>query len=401
LTFNDYILLTVNAMQFIRIQSLLLNIAVGLSLIAFLNGCSKGGGAQVRSRGGAKYAVEIATVESRKVDFTVHAVGSVEAFETVPVTARIQGVVEKVRFREGDVVRACEPLVEVEPERYRLMMQSAEAQFEKSKASLREAQTGLARRIGIQEKNSGLVSPQEVEEWQTRVRTLQADSAYTLAALEQARLNQRDARIPAPVSGIIQNRSVNTGQYVKEGTIIGTLVRRDPLLLRFTVPEQDAQRLRTRMPVRFSVREDSTEYSAIITAITESADPMTRMVTVTAEVTDDNRAVLRPGAFVEVTVLLGESSVLPLVPQTSIRPSERGFLAFVVEDSTARERVLTLGMRSPEGLVEVRSGIRDGEKIVVRGAEALYDGAPVRVAKVSDLSPAGTSLSDSTKGITP
>jgi membrane fusion protein (multidrug efflux system)/multidrug efflux system membrane fusion protein len=100
---------------------------------------------------------------------------------------------------------------------------------------------------------------------------------------------------------------------------------------------------------------------------------------------------------VEVTVLLGESAELPLIPQTSIRPSERGFLAFVVEDSTARERVLTLGMRSSEGLVEVRSGMRDGEKVVVRGAEALYDGAPVRIAKVSDLSPSGKSPSDSPK----
>jgi len=369
---------------------------VSIATASIFGGCQNGGSAQTRTRGRVKYAVEIATVESRKVDFTVHAVGSVEAFEIVPVTARVQGVVERVLFREGDAVREGKPLVEVEPERYHLMLQSAEAQFEKAKASLQEAKTGLARRTGIQEKNPGLVSPEEVEEWQTRVRTLEADSAYTLAALDEARLNQRDSRIPAPVSGIIQSRAVKTGQFVQQGTVIATLVRRDPLLLRFTVPEQDAQRLRTTMPVQFSVRDDDTEYSAVITAIRESADPLTRMVPVTAEVTDENRAVLRPGVFVEVTVLLGESAELPLIPQTSVRPSERGFLAFVVEDSTARERVLTLGMRSPDGLVEVRSGMRDGEKVVVRGAEALFDGAPVRIAKVSDLSP-GDASPDSTK----
>jgi multidrug efflux system membrane fusion protein len=387
-------------MKFARILLLLYGIIVGSMAASILSGCSKGGDAQIRPRSGPKYAVEIAIVESRKVDFTVQAVGSVEAFEIVPVTARVQGVVEKVLFREGDAVRAGEPLVEVEPERYRLMTESAEAQFEKAKASLQEAKTGLARRTDIQKRNPGLVSPEEVEEWQTRVRTLEADSAYALAALDQARLNQRDARIPAPVNGVIQNRAVNTGQFVQQGTVIATLVRRDPLLLRFTVPEQDAQRLRTKMPVRFRVRDDDTDYSAVITAITESADPMTRMVTVTAEVTDNNRAVLRPGAFVEVTVLLGESAELPMIPQTSIRPSERGFLAFVVEDSVARERVLTLGMRSPEGLVEVRNGIHDGEKIIVRGAEALYDGAPVRIAKVSDISSTADSPSDSAKEAT-
>jgi multidrug efflux system membrane fusion protein len=372
--------------------------AVSLLAATIFGGCTKGGDPHTRSRGVPKYAVEVATVESREVDFTVRAVGSVEAFEIVPVTARIQGVVEKVLFREGDAVRAGEPLVKVEPERYRLLTESAEAQFEKAKASLQEAKTGLARRMDIQQKDPGLVSPEEIEQWQTRVRTLAADSAYALAALEQARLNQRDAHIPAPVSGVIQNRSVNTGQYVQEGTVIGTLVRRDPLLLRFTVPEQDAQRLRTKMPVQFRVRDDSTEYTAVITAITESADPVTRMVAVTAQVTDDNHAALRPGAFAEVTVLLGQAAVLPLIPQTSIRPSERGFLAFVVDDSVAHERVLTLGMRSPEGLVEVRNGIHDGEKIVVRGAEALYDSAPVRITQVSDILSSSASPSDSTKG---
>jgi hypothetical protein len=86
------------------------------------------------------------------------------------------------------------------------------------------------------------------------------------------------------------------------------------------------------------------------------------------------------------------------VPQTAIRPSERGFLAFVVQDSTAHERVLTLGMRSADGLVEVKSGIENGEQIVVRGAEALYEGAAVRIGKVSDILPGGMPAdSDSVK----
>jgi membrane fusion protein (multidrug efflux system)/multidrug efflux system membrane fusion protein len=137
------------------------------------------------------------------------------------------------------------------------------------------------------------------------------------------------------------------------------------------------------------VRDDEKNYTAQITAVTESADPVTRMVSVTAEVTDEQQMQLRPGAFAEVTVLLGESADLPVVPQTAIRPSERGFLAFVVQDSTAHERVLTLGMRSADGLVEVKSGIENGEQIVVRGAEALYEGAAVRIGKVSDILPGG------------
>jgi multidrug efflux pump subunit AcrA (membrane-fusion protein) len=115
--------------------------------------------------------------------------------------------------------------------------------------------------------------------------------------------------------------------------------------------------------------------------VTDFADPVTRMVNVTAEVTDPLRQELRPGTFAEVTVRLGEVLRLPAIPQLCIRPSERGFLAYVVEDSVARERVLSLGLRSEDGYVEVRSGIRAGETVVVRGAEALSDGAAVRIIR--------------------
>jgi multidrug efflux system membrane fusion protein len=69
-----------------------------------------------------------------------------------------------------------------------------------------------------------------------------------------------------------------------------------------------------------------------------------------------------------------------VIPQTAVRPSERGFLAYVVEGDVAKSRVLTLGLRTANGQVEVRGGLRPGELLVVRGAEALYEGAPVRVS---------------------
>jgi multidrug efflux pump subunit AcrA (membrane-fusion protein) len=68
-----------------------------------------------------------------------------------------------------------------------------------------------------------------------------------------------------------------------------------------------------------------------------------------------------------------------VIPQTAVRPSERGFLAYIVEGDVARERELTLGLRTADGRVEVRSGVKPGEKLVIRGAEALQDGARVRV----------------------
>jgi hypothetical protein len=75
------------------------------------------------------------------------------------------------------------------------------------------------------------------------------------------------------------------------------------------------------------------------------------------------------------------------VPQTAIRPSDRGFIAYVIENDTAVERVLTVGMRTADGQAEVLAGLKVGEMLVVRGAEALRNGAPVRVTKSPDKAP--------------
>ena len=132
--------------------------------------------------------------------------------------------------------------------------------------------------------------------------------------------------------------------------------------------------------MRFTVAEGgSAPFSARITHVAEAADAASRMVAVTANVDDPKRAALKPGSFAQVTVPIGSNATAPVIPQTAIRPSERGFVAFVIEGNTAKERLLTLGMRTATGEVEVREGITPGEQLVIRGAEALRDGAAVRV----------------------
>jgi multidrug efflux system membrane fusion protein len=106
------------------------------------------------------------------------------------------------------------------------------------------------------------------------------------------------------------------------------------------------------------------------------------MVPVVAEVAPaEDDAALRPGAFAEVTVPIGATAEVPVVPEIAIRPSEAGFIAFVVQDGLARQRTLTLGLRTADRKVEVRAGLVAGELLVVRGAEALRDGAAVRIAE--------------------
>jgi multidrug efflux system membrane fusion protein len=183
----------------------------------------------------------------------------------------------------------------------------------------------------------------------------------------------------------VQTRTVQTGQYVQPGVVLATMIRRDPLLLRFKVPEQDAGRLKPGLKALFTIKSDKTEYTSTISYVAASAEENTRMAAVTATIDDENRDRLRPGAFAEIHIPVGSVKDVPVIPQLAIRPGERGFLSYVVENGTAKERILTLGMRTADGQVEIRDGLKAGEALVIRGAEALQDGVSVRVTRADDV----------------
>jgi membrane fusion protein, multidrug efflux system len=167
---------------------------------------------------------------------------------------------------------------------------------------------------------------------------------------------------------------------VQPGVQLATLLRRDPLLVRFKVAEADAAQLKTGMQARFRVQSQTEEHSARIAHVAQAADDASRMVPVVAQVAPgQDHAALRPGAFAEVVVPIGATVEAAVIPEIAIRPSESGFLAFVVEDGIAKQRTLALGLRTADRKVEVRAGLKIGELLVVRGAEALRDGAAVRI----------------------
>ena len=366
---------------------MLLLIVSSLFIVQCKKGAPSGKGGALFDRTKITFPVEVASVRLQSLVYSVASVGSIEAFEKVQVTARVSGVVDRVLFSEGNFAKLDQILVEIETERYRLAVEAAQAAYEKAGAAQADAEAGLKRREAAIKQTPGLIPGEEVETWRTKVQLAKSDVGQSKATLNQANLNLHDAYVRAPFSGIIQTRTVQTGMYVQTGMVLATLVRRDPLLLRFKVPERDAAQMHPGLTANFRVRDNEREFSSKIVHVAASADEVTRMVEITAEIKDTNDGALRPGAFAEITVPVSSARSVPVIPQTAVRPSERGFIAYVVENDTAQERILTLGMRTADGQVEVLSGLNVGEALVIRGGEALRNGAPVRVSKAPEKGP--------------
>jgi RND family efflux transporter MFP subunit len=344
-------------------------------------GSGAGGG---RAKGGNKleYPVEVAPLEVKQMQYSVNAPGSIDAFQQVQITARVAGAVDRVSFTEGQDVKTGDPLVTIESERFAIAVAQAKAAIAKAQATQKAAEAALERRLGAQRESPGLVPGEEIEQKQTAVDTAKADVEAARQQLRVADLNLRDSTVRAPIAGVVQTRTVQQGQYVQPGAVMATILQRDPLLLRFQVTEQDAPRLKTGMVATIKLRESTHDFTAKITLVNGAADAATRLVGVTAQVdATEHQYWLRPGAFCQVTVPIGDARQGIVVPSLAVQPTEKGNVVYVVDDKNiAHAKIVQLGMHTAEGGVELTRGVAAGDLMVVRGIDPLTDGAPVKVS---------------------
>jgi RND family efflux transporter MFP subunit len=357
--------------------------------LAALAACSSGEPKAKAGRGGGRkleYPVDVAPLEKRAMRYTVTAPGSIEAFQQVQITARVSGAVDKVAFAEGEQVAAGQVLVNIESDRFQVALDLAKAQLAKAQAAAQQTQDQLARRQAAAKDHPGIIPGEELATFQTAVTTAKADVASAEQSVRVAQINLRDSSVRAPIAGVVQTRTVQLGQYLQTGTVLATLLQRDPLLLRFSVSEQDAPRLKPGMPATLRLKESAHIYSATLTLVAGAADPETRLVPVTATLDPtDHPYWLRPGAFCEVSVPVGNAREAIVVPNLAIQPTEDGNVAYVVDGTAARPRKVELGMHTSTGDVEVTRGLQPGELLVVRGIESLSDGAPVKIVSRTTL----------------
>jgi multidrug efflux system membrane fusion protein len=370
--------------------------AVGLAFaIACSTGCSKLGDDSAlkkpKTANKLQYPVQVAPIDVRQVQYNVIAPGSIDAFQQVQITARVAGAVDRVAFVEGQAVKQGDTLVVIEVDRFQVAVDQAKAALDKTVAAHKASQAELARRQGAVAAHPGLVAGEEIEQYATSVASTQADADAAQQSLRVAQLNLRDSMIRAPIAGVVQSRTVQAGQYLQPGAILATILQRDPLLLRFPVTEADAPRVKVGMIANLTLRESARTYAAKIILVADAADPTTRLVPVTATIDDtEHKYWLRPGAFCDVNVPIGDAKQGIVVPSLSVQPTEKGNVVYTVDaGNIAHMRAVTLGMHTPEGGVEITQGLNAGELLVVRGFEPLSEGAPVQITDRTTLSAAG------------
>lgn len=326
-----------------------------------------------------KPRVAVTDVGAEEVVYTIETAGSIEAVEEISLPARVSGIVDAINFKEGDVVETTTVLAEIEVEKFRLGEERAKAELDRARAQANLAETVFKNRQALYEEGlrqkKEWVTEEQMATWRADVDKAKADLDRARVDLELARRSHADARVRPPFKGIINQKLVSRGEFVKPETVIATMINVGTLHLRFTATELEAARLRIGQEIGFAVRgAPGRRFTARLFHMSQKADPVTRSVECKAEITNPDAA-LRAGYFAAVQAVTGAQRSI-VVPERAVLPGERGFTVFVAQSNRVHPRTVTLGLRV-DGKIEITHGLKAGETIVADGAAGLREGMEV------------------------
>ena len=343
-----------------RIPSLPL-IAVALSLA--VSACSKdaGGGAGGPPGGMPPTQVESVRVQPQSLPNQFETVGTLRADESVIVRPEVAGEIEKVHFQEGERVAAGQVLFTLDDALVRADLNEANANLENARRAYKRA-TELAQKQ--------LIAGADLD-------TTRAELDVNQARAASARTHLDKTVIRAPFAGVTGLRNVSAGDYVNVGQELVQLVRLDPIELDLRAPEVVLSSLAVGQKVLFGVDAYRDErFEAKVVAIAPTVDAGGRSVALRASLENPDLK-LRPGMSARVRITLSTTAKALLVPEQAIWPMGEQKTVFVIQGGKAKQVPVELGTRLP-GQVEVTSGLKDGDEVVVTGQLKLQDGAPVQ-----------------------
>lgn len=344
--------------------------------------------------------VSAATVERRAVPFTIEAPGTAEPLQTVAVQAQVEGVLQRVNFREGDEVRRGQVLFEIDPRPYRAALAQAEAVLARDQAQLANARADVKRFEALVEKE--YVTPQQFEQAKTTAASLEATVAADRAAVETARLNLQYATIRAPISGRAGALLVRPGNLVRanSGTPLVVINQIRPILVRFAVPAShlpEIQRYRARGPLPVRARPASgagggPASEGTLAFVDNAVDSATGTILLKGQFPNQDAA-LWPGEFVSVSLQLYLEPEALVVPTAAVLNGQQGAYVYVVKPDQTTE-VRDVRVARPAGdLTVLAGGVEPGERVVTEGQLRLTAGAKVQIKPPTGAppeQPAGT-----------
>jgi multidrug efflux system membrane fusion protein len=328
-------------------------------------------------------AVDTAAVTRADVPIYLQGLGTVQAFYTVTVTARVDGELERIGFTEGQTVHKGDLLAEIDPRPNRAVLAQAVATKAKDAAQFANAQRDFDRYTVLQPQD--LASKQTVDTQRAMVDQLRAQLQIDEALIENARTQLDYTRITSPIDGRTGIRLIDPGNIVHAADTTGIVVvtQVQPIAVIFTLPEEDLGAVGAALsagPVKVSVvpRDGGSELDeGALGLIDNQIDPATGTAKFKA-IFKNTQGTLWPGQFVNARVLVRVDHDALTIPSTAVQLGASGPFTYVVkDDSTVEARPLTLGQQR-NGMTIITHGLGPADRVVTSNQYRLQAGAHVQ-----------------------
>ncbi|MCL2887184.1 MAG: MdtA/MuxA family multidrug efflux RND transporter periplasmic adaptor subunit [Betaproteobacteria bacterium] len=365
-----------------------------------------GGGRGGGPGGNQPTPVGVAMARAGSMDVTLNALGTVTARSTATVRPRVDGLLLRVLFSEGQAVKAGDVLAEIDPEPFRIQLEQADGQLARDEALLMNARLDLERYRGLLAKDS--IAKQQVDTQEALVRQYEGTVKTDRAMVSNARLQLGYTRVTAPISGRIGLRLVDPGNMVHVTDAIGLamITQTHPIDIVFSIPEQDllevAAATRSGPPLEvIAYDRDNKVQLAIgkLLTIDNQIDLATGTVKLKAEFANKDES-LFPNQFVNTRLRVKTLPDVVLAPTAAVQRGTRGAYCYIVSpDGRGKADLGEGGKAQPEATVDLRlvklgpsdgnmvvilEGIHDGEQVVIDGTDRLRQDAKIVVINAEE-----------------
>jgi multidrug efflux system membrane fusion protein len=340
----------------------------------------------------ARSAVPVRTASVEKADFPVYltGLGTVQGFNTVVVRTRVDGQINRIAFKEGQLVKEGDTLVEIDPRPYQAALDQAKAKKAQDEANLANANLDLQRFTKLGE----FATRQQTDTQRSTVAQLTAQIQADTALIENAQTQLDYATVKAPISGIVGLRQVDVGNIVNAATQTGivTIAQIEPITVIFTAPEDQLPDIKAALaagsPKTIALSTDGKRVlsTGTLSLINNQVDTSSGTVRLKA-VFDNTDHALWPGQSVSTRLLIATLKDATVIPDDAVQHGPNGLYAYTVNKENKAELRKIKVTRAIDGHSVVDEGLAPGEQVITAGQFKVQPGTLVTTAVASSDQP--------------